>query len=141
MEKIIHECEVCYIAMVDGTKPYILPFNFAYETDTIYLHCDNQGYKLDVLHKNPAVAINFNIGNELFYRNKEVGCSWGMKYKSVNFSGDAEFVDDYDEKYRVMKLFMNKYAGEDYEFSKPSIRNIAIIRIPVKSMIGKKYGY
>ena len=141
IEAIINEAEVCYAGMVDSDKPYVLPFNFAYEKGNIYLHCDVKGYKLDVLRKNPNMCINFNIGNELFYRHKQVGCSWGMKFKSVNASGKVEFIDDYDLKYSVMKLFMLKYAGEDYEFSEPSIKNVVIMRIKVKDFTGKKYGY
>ena len=141
MEEIINEAEVCSVAMVNGDSPYILPFNFAYKDQTIYLHCDVEGFKLDILRKNPSVCINFNTGNELFYRHKQVGCSWGMKYKSVNAYGSIVFVEDYDIKYSVMKLFMQKYAGEDYEFSEPSIKNVVILRLEVKEFTGKKYGY
>jgi len=140
-EDIINEAEVCTVAMVKGKEPYVLPFNFAYRDEIIFLHCDTVGLKLDILRENPSVCINFNTGNELFYRHKQVGCSWGMKYKSVNASGQVEFVDDYDEKYSVMKLFMLKYAGDDYEFSEPSIRNVVIMKIKVKEFTGKKYGY
>ena len=141
MEAIINEAEVCTMAMVDGNKPYILPFNFAYKDKTVFLHCDTQGHKLDLLKKNSSACINFNTGNELFHRHKEVGCSWGMKYKSVIAFGDIEFIEDYDEKYAVMKEFMLKYAGEDYEFSEPSIRNVVVMKLKVKEFTGKKYGY
>jgi nitroimidazol reductase NimA-like FMN-containing flavoprotein (pyridoxamine 5'-phosphate oxidase superfamily) len=141
MEDIINEAEVCTVAMVNGNSPYILPFNFAYKEETIFFHCDVEGFKLDLLKKNPAVAVNFNTGNELFYRHKQVGCSWGMKYKSVNASGNIEFIEDYDTKYSVMKMFMQKYAGENYEFSEPSIKNVVIMQLKVKEFTGKKYGY
>ena len=141
MDSIINEADVCYVGFVDKDQPYVLPFNFAYRDEQIFLHCDNVGHKLDILGVNPRVCINFNTGNELFNRNKEVGCSWGMKYKSINVYGKAEFIEDYDEKYRVMKDFMMKYAGEDFEFSEPSIKNVKVIRIRVESITGKKYGY
>jgi hypothetical protein len=64
-----------------------------------------------------------------------------MKYRSVNVFGRVEFIDDYDEKYRIMKLVMLKYAGEDYEFSEPSIRNVVIIKVNVGRVTGKAYGY
>lgn len=141
MEAIINEAEVCTMAMVQDSKPYLLPFNFAYQNQNIYLHCDTEGFKLDLLKKNPAVCINFNTGNELFHRHMEVACSWGMKYKSVNAFGEIEFLEDYDEKYAIMKLFMLKYAGEDYEFSEPSIRNVVVMKLSVREFTGKKYGY
>lgn len=141
LEQIINDADVCYVGMNDNGQPYVLPFNFAFNQSKIYLHCDNVGHKLDVLAKNPRVCINFNTGNELFYRNKEVACSWGMKYKSVNVFGIATIIEDYDEKYRIMKEFMIKYTGEEYEFSEPSIRNVKIIEITPDQLTGKKYGY
>jgi len=141
LEKIINEAQVCYLGMTEGDHPYVLPMNFAYEEDIIFLHAAPEGHKLDVLKANPNVCVNFNTGNEVFHRHKEVGCSWGMKFKSVNAFGRAGFIEDYDEKYRIMQLFMMKFAGEPYEFSEPSIRNVAIIRIDIEKLTGKTYGY
>ncbi len=141
MENIINEAQVCYLGMSDGLKPYILPMNFAYEPGIFYLHSAPEGFKLGVMKTNPEVCININTGNELFHRHKEVGCSWGMKFKSVNGFGKAEFIEDYAEKYRIMQLFMVKFSGESYEFSEPSIRNVAIIKVVAEKMTGKVYGY
>jgi len=141
MQAIMQEAEVCYVGMTDIDQPYVLPFNFSIRDQTIFLHSDNEGYKLDLIERNPKVCINFNIGNELFYRHKQVGCSWGMKYKSVNAFGKIQFIEDYDEKYQIMKEFMLKYAGEDFEFSEPSIKNVKIMAIQVEKFTGKKYGY
>lgn len=140
-EKIINEAQVCYLGMSESDHPYVLPMNFAYDQGVFYLHAAPEGHKLDVLIANPNVCINFNTGNELFHRHKEVGCSWGMKFKSVNVFGKASFISDYAEKYRIMQLFMIKFAGESYEFSEPSIRNVAIIRVDIEKMTGKVYGY
>ena len=141
IDQIINTAQTCYVGMTDGDDPYVLPMNFAYEPGAVYLHADVKGLKLDILRKNPSVCINFNTDNELFYRHKQVGCSWGMKYRSVNVFGRVEFIDDYDEKNRIMKLVMLKYAGEDYEFSEPSIRNVVIIKVNVGKVTGKAYGY
>ncbi|MCK9324845.1 MAG: pyridoxamine 5'-phosphate oxidase family protein [Bacteroidales bacterium] len=141
IDQIINEAQTCYVGLANENNPYVVPMNFAYESGVVYLHADTKGLKLDILKNNPSVCINFNVGNELFYRHKEVGCSWGMKFKSVNLFGNVEFIDDYDEKYRIMKLVMLKYTGENYEFSEPSIRNVVIMRIKATKMTGKVYGY
>jgi len=138
---IIDEAQVCHLAMTEGDQPYVLPMNFARDGNCIYFHCDNIGYKLSVIEANPKVCVNFNTGNELFHRHEEVACSWGMKYKSVNISGIMEMVEEYDEKYRIMKQFMLKYAGKEYEFSVPSIKNVRIYKVVASEITGKKYGY
>ncbi len=138
---IIDETQVCCVAMCRSDQPYLVPMNFARDESYVYLHCDNKGEKLDILAENPRVCINFNSGNELFYRHEEVACSWGMKYKSVNLNGVIETVSDYSDKYRIMKLFMVKYAGRDFEFSEPAIRNVKVLRVALGGLTGKKYGY
>jgi nitroimidazol reductase NimA-like FMN-containing flavoprotein (pyridoxamine 5'-phosphate oxidase superfamily) len=140
-EKIIHEAQVCYVGLSENDSPYVVPMNYAWEEGAFYLHAAPEGYKLEILRKNPKVCLNINIGNELFHRHKEVGCSWGMKYKSITVSGNASFIADYDDKYRIMQLFMLKFSGETYEFSEPSIRNVAIVKVAVAKMTGKVYGY
>lgn len=141
MHSIINESQVCHLGLVDDDQPYILPFNFTIRDQSIFLHSDNIGYKLEIIKKNPKVCINFNVGNELFYRHKQVGCSWGMKYKSINVFGKIQFIDNYDEKYLVMQEFMLKYAGEKFEFSEPSIKNVKIMEVKIDRITGKKYGY
>ena len=74
MEKIINEAQVCYLGMSEDDNPYVLPMNFTYDSGAFYLHAAMEGHKLEVLKGNPKVCINFNTGNELFHRHKEVGC-------------------------------------------------------------------
>jgi hypothetical protein len=63
-----------------------------------------------------------------------------MKFKSVNAHGKVRFIEDYQEKYRIMKIFMLKYAGQDYEFSEPSIRNVVVMQVDIEKLTGKVYG-
>lgn len=50
LEKIINNCDVCHIAMVDeNKKPYVLPFNFGYKDGEIILHSAQQGKKINIL--------------------------------------------------------------------------------------------
>ena len=55
IEEIINNTQLCYVAMSLNDEPYVLPFNFAYENRTIYLHSAPEGKKIDILEKNPKV--------------------------------------------------------------------------------------
>ena len=142
IEEIIRQAQVCHVGMVDGDTPYVLPFNFAYEERTVYLHCAPVGKKLDVLAKNNNVCITFDIDHKISYRHEHVACSWGMKFKSVVLHGKAEFVNDYDEKIRIMNLVMKKYAGHDqFKYNAPAVNNVRVLKIAVETITGKQFGY
>lgn len=140
-ENIINEAIVCRIALVDGEKPYILPFNFGYENKTLYLHSASEGKKIDIIKKNNNVSISFDIDHELFHRDEGVACSYGMKYRSVIITGKMTDINDYNEKVRVMNIFMLKYAGKEFSYNAPAIKNVKVFKVEIEEMTGKKYGY
>jgi len=140
-ERIIKRAKICHVGMIDGDKPYVLAFNFGYENKTIYLHTSNYGGKLGILEKNNNVCIEFDVDHELFYRDKEVACSWTWKYRSVIAHGKAEIIDDYEEKIKGLKIFMKNYSDINFKFSKPSVDNVIVIKIKIEKITGRQFKY
>lgn len=143
LEEIIQRCESCNVAMVDlEGKPYLIPMNFGFEDNVLYLHSAPEGKKLEILKKNPEVCVSFSTDHVVRYQNKTVGCSYSMKYRSVLLYGSVDFVEDFDEKERIMHIFMKHYKAEEgYRFGVPAIKNVCVMRIEVEKMEGRVYGY
>ncbi len=141
IEEIINKADICHIGLVDGDKPYVLPFNFAYQNRVIFLHTAPEGKKNDVIEKNNNICISFDIDTKLSFRNEEMACSYSMKYRSVVLSGKAMLINDYDEKVRVMNLIMVKYTGKEFTYNAPAINNIKIYKVEIEEITGKKFGY
>ena len=119
LEEIIKRCEVCHIAMVDqNNMPYILPFNFGYKDDTIYLHSAPVGKKIDILKNNPNVCVAFNTDHQLRWQSEKVACSWSMKYRSILAYGKVEFITDYDKKLTLSTDALKRFRkfGRKYWF-------------------------
>ncbi len=142
IREVINKCDVCYVGMIDNEgKPYVLPFNFGYEEGSIYLHMAPQGKKIDALSNNPDVCVAFSTDHELFHRHENVACSYGMKYRSVLAHGRVEFVEDFEEKVRIMNVTMQKYTGKDFSYNAPAIKNVTVCRVMVESIEGRLSGY
>lgn len=141
MLEIINQCKFCHIGFVDGDMPYVLGFNFGYEDNIIYLHCAKEGKKLDIIRKNNNVCVMFDTGHEFFHRHEHVACSYRMRYKSVMAIGKAYIVDDYDEKMKGLQILMRQYSDRSFEYSKPSVDNVVIIKIEIEKMTGRKFEY
>ncbi|MFW5707411.1 MAG: pyridoxamine 5'-phosphate oxidase family protein [Bacteroidota bacterium] len=141
-QQVIDKCEACYIAMIDqDNKPYVLPFNFGFENNTIYLHSGPVGRKLDIMRNNPEVCVNFSTDHKLFFRNEEVACSYGMRYRSVLAFGKIVFVEDYDEKVECMNIIMRKYTGKDFSYNPPAINNLVIYKVVIDKIETKISNY
>ncbi len=141
MEDIINKADVCHVAFVDGDKPYVLPFNFAYDNKTVYLHCAPEGKKIEIIKSNNNVCISFDIDHELFHRDKEVACSYGMKFRSVIVTGKIVEIEDYNEKVISFNILMTKYTGKAFSYNAPAINNVKVFKVEIEEMTGKKYGY
>jgi nitroimidazol reductase NimA-like FMN-containing flavoprotein (pyridoxamine 5'-phosphate oxidase superfamily) len=139
---IIKRSQWCHLAMTDVTgKPYVIPLNFGFRDDVIYMHGAQKGKKIDALKMNPKVCINFSIDHVLRYQSEEVACSWSMKYRSVLCYGKAEFVEDPVEKTSALRIVMAQYSGNEFTFNPPSIREVSVWKIPVEKFEGRVYGY
>jgi len=141
LEAIIKKCKVCRVGMVEGDIPYVLAMNFGYEDQTIWLHCAKEGKKIDILKHNNKVCLEFDADHKLFARHEEVACSWRFAYRSVLINGHALFVDDYDEKIKGLNIFMKNYSDKPFEYSKPSVDNVQLIKIPIESITGRSFEY
>ena len=142
IEQIIRKCQVCHIAMVDPDgQPYLLPFNFGYENNILYFHSARMGKKMSVLTNNPNVCVEFSTDYLLRFQNENVGCSYSMKYRSVLAYGKVEFIDDPDQKIRIMNIIMKNYASGDFTYSLPSINEISCWIVKIDKLEGKINGY
>ena len=142
INQIIDLCEVCYVSMVDeNNMPYVLPFNFGYENGVIYLHSAKTGKKIKILKAKPNVCIVFSTGHQIRFQHPDVACSYMMKYRSVQAFGEVEFIDDYDEKVKILNMVMKKYTGKDFKYSKPSVDEVETFIVKVSQISGKEFGY
>jgi uncharacterized protein len=142
IRSIISRCQVCHVAMTDPNgKPYVLPFNFGFEEDVIYFHSAMHGKKIDILKTNPALCVSFSTDLVLRYQHEEVACSYSMKYRSVLAYGTAEFVEDPDEKVKMMNILMKNYSARDFKFNPPSIREVCCWKMKVEKFECRVYGY
>ncbi|MEN8907133.1 MAG: pyridoxamine 5'-phosphate oxidase family protein [Clostridiales bacterium] len=138
IEKIINEAVVCRIALSDENNPYIVPMNFGYQSNYIYLHSARKGKKIDILKVNNNVC--FEVEAQVKVIESENACDWTTSYYSVIGFGKAELIiDDNDEKIKGLNVIMEKYSGNKiHEYSQEKLDKITLIKIYLESISGKK---
>ena len=139
---ILKEALVCRIALCHDNKPYIIPMNFGFKNNCLYLHSATEGRKIDILKENNNICFEVDIKNEIV--ESENACNWGMKYYSLIGSGKAIFIEDIEEKKKSLDIIMQKYNEKDNkssEYSKSALDKTVVIKIELTEITGKKSGY
>lgn len=141
IESILQEALVCRLGLSDKGQPYVVPVNFGYRDNCLFIHCANEGRKLDIIKKNNRVCFEVDIAHEII--RGETPCTWAFKYKSVIGFGTAHIISDAEEKRKGLDVIMQKYSGEPGEFVYPegSLDRVTIIKVEIETMTGKQSGY
>lgn len=141
IEEIISKNTVCYVAMIDTNgMPYVIPMNFGYKDDVIYLHSAREGHSIKSLEINPNVCITFCTEPTLTYQNKEVACSYRMKGASIICRGKVFFEGDFAKKVDALDIIMNHYSSRTFKYSEPSVNNVKIWKVEIEDISSKVFG-
>lgn len=142
IDQIIQSCEHCFVGISekDGS-PYVFPMNFAYADGVIILHSGPHGKHLQLLETDNRVCVTFcTENNKILYQHPDVACSYSMQSKSVLCKGKIEFVENQEEKERLIKLFMRHYTDREFKISAPAIRNVKVWIMKPETITAKAFG-
>jgi len=138
IRSILEEALVCRLGLSDDGMPYVVPMNFGLGEGCIYLHCANEGRKLDILRRNNRVCFETDILHEVSRHALCCGCS--ACFDSVIGFGRAVIVEDPDEKRVALDRLMEHYGAEGpFTYAEGSFAKTTIIRIDIESMTGKHH--
>jgi len=140
INEIIKSCKTCYLAMSDNNIPYVLPMNFALDGDSVILHSAQEGRKWETMKKNPKVCLNWTLGEELAWQDARSGCSYRVKSKTVLVEGEVETINDFDEKYQLLKILMAQYSNREFKFNAPAVKNVGILKVRIEKITAKEFG-
>jgi len=124
--------------------PQIIPMNFVYISDVIYMHSHVRGEKLDNIRRNQKVGFEVDKNLEFlpsYFSDPTDASLADTLYISVVIKGNASIVSDKEEKTTALNGLMKKYQPEGgYEPIKPEmdvLDEVVVIKIVPKSLRGK----
>lgn len=137
LEAILQKATIVRLAMVDNEMPYLLPFNFGYSENCIYIHSAPAGKKLEVLRQNPQVC--FEVEDETATVEGDIACRWSTMYRSIIGYGKVVIVTGFDEKVKALDIIMQQHgAPANMEFNPKEVDFIVVLKIKIDSMTGKQ---
>jgi len=124
--------------------PQIIPMNFVYVNDTLYMHSHTKGEKLENIARNKKVGFEVDQYLEFlpsYFTDPTDASQADTLYISVVIKGHGIIVFDRNEKTLALNALMKKYQPEGkYENMRPEMEvvdEVAIIKVVPTTMRGK----
>ena len=139
IEEILTTSEICRLGFMDNNKPYILPFNYGYRDNCLYIHCANKGKKIDLIKQNNHVCIE--IEQTATIEKYEKACKWTTTYRSLVGYGYVEIITDYERKRQGMDIIMRHNganSSHDLNYERNQINSMSILKVEISKMTGKQ---
>ncbi|MEX0657295.1 MAG: pyridoxamine 5'-phosphate oxidase family protein [Nitrosopumilaceae archaeon] len=147
-EKIIeflnqeHTGRICSID--ENGYPQIIPMNFVFLNDSVYMHSHTRGQKLDNIRRNDKVGFEVDRSLEFlpsYFTHPTDASQADTLYISVVIKGRGVIVEDRNEKTVALNGLMKKYQPEGgYDPIKEDMEvldEVTIIKVIPESMKGK----
>lgn len=145
IKEFLQEEHVGRIASIDANGfPQIIPMNFVFLNDAIYMHSHVKGEKLDNISQNNKVG--FEVDRELeflpsYFSDPHDASLADTLYISVVIKGLGSFVSDRDEKTLALNGLMEKYQPEGhYDPLTPDMQvldAVSVIKVVPQTLHGK----
>ena len=124
--------------------PQIIPMNFVFINDVIYMHSHIRGEKLDNIRRNQKVGFEVDKSLEFlpsYFSDPTDASLADTLYISVVIKGNGSIVSDREEKTTALNGLIKKYQPEGgYEPIKPEmgvLNEVEVIKIVPESLRGK----
>lgn len=138
IQDILSKSEVCRIAMIDGADPYVVPVNYVYSNNMLYVHSAPEGRKIELLKRNNRVCFEIEYGSEIV--SSDLPCKGTVKYRSLIGYGRIEIATDEETKRLGLDLLIAKYGGAAGEYDKESFEKVVMLVLKIDEVSGKQSG-
>jgi nitroimidazol reductase NimA-like FMN-containing flavoprotein (pyridoxamine 5'-phosphate oxidase superfamily) len=137
IEEILSKSLICRIGMICNGVPYIVPLNYGYTMNAIYIHSASEGKKINILKANNKVCFEIEDTTEII--KKDLSCDWATKYRSLIGYGTIEIINDEEQKKRGLDIIMAQHGKkENTVYKETQVEKIVILKLTIERVTGKQ---
>ena len=135
IKKIILKAKYGVLSLCGEGLPYGVPLSHAMDGDTIYFHCAEKGFKIDLIKSNPKGHFVF-VSHAKILPDKAT-----VDYKSAMAYGTLRIVDTPEERKKafsaIVAQYMKKYPKQAKDIIAKSGAKTALVAMDIEGMSGK----
>ena len=145
LTEILSNSQVVRIAFSTDNIPHIVPLNFGYFNNKLYIHSAAEGSKIELTKKNDYVCFEMELFSEII--KDDVACNWTTKYRSIIGWGRISIIKDREEKRKGLDVIMQKYGwthprplqGEEL-YNENALSQMVLLVVEIEKYTGKQSG-
>ena len=137
--ELLSSAEVCRVAMVDNGEPYVIPLNYGYCDNALYIHSAAAGRKIEILKRNKRVC--FEIESPILIVRSAEPCHWGSRARSLVGYGNVEIVTDREQKKQGLDIIMRQHGKTDPNlYDEKQLDAVLVLKVVIESVTCKQVG-
>ncbi|MBA2875547.1 pyridoxamine 5'-phosphate oxidase family protein [Thermaerobacillus caldiproteolyticus] len=108
INRLLQEASTGFLGLADGDEPYVVPLNFVWWNNCVYVHGAEEGRKMEIIKSNPRVC--FTVSENAGTMVHPVPAKTSTAYMSVIIFGRASVVSDLEEATAALQQLLYKYV-------------------------------
>lgn len=139
LNQILEKSEICRLGLVENNEAYIVPVNFAYADNCIYIHSALMGRKMEIMRNNNRVSFEMELHHEII--KSDIPCGWTTQYRSLMGKATVQIDNSPEMKKTGLDLIMKKYGAEmELNYDESILARMTIIVLNITEITGKQSG-
>jgi len=138
IEEILSKSSVCRLGFAFENLPYIIPVNYGYRENKIYIHSAPSGEKIELINKCKTVCFEIELESEVL--KYDIACKWTTRYRSIIGYGTVKIITDSEEKKKGMDIIMAQHGGLMKNKYNSSFERMVILELAIERLTAKQAG-
>lgn len=133
-DALLCRAEVLRLGLVDADGPYVVPVNFGYDGERIYVHGPREGRRIAAVAEGARVCFEVDEG-EIVRADRP--CGFTSRFRSVIGYGTARLLASAEEKRHGLDAIMRHYGSSGEGIPDAKLEVTSVMAIVIEGMDGK----
>jgi len=113
IDEIIRSTAVMHLGLSIDNIPFVVPLFYAYDGNVLYFHSAKAGTKIEILKRNNVVCFEISVDHDIIPADS--ACDFEAKHRTVIGTGKVFFVEDSNEKRRILDMIIGRFSDKKFE--------------------------
>lgn len=136
-DALLRRAEVLRLGMFDDDGPYVVPVNFGYDGECIYVHGPREGRRIALLAEGARLCFEVDEGEIV---PGDAACSFTSRFRSVIGYGTARLLEAEADKRHGLDVIMRHYGSTAEGIPAAKLGITSVMELRIESMDGKWHG-
>jgi nitroimidazol reductase NimA-like FMN-containing flavoprotein (pyridoxamine 5'-phosphate oxidase superfamily) len=142
IKAILMENNLLHLGLSENNMPYIVPINYGYDGEFLYMHCALEGRKIEIIKSSmteEGAPCCFEISDSIEVVIEDESAECTTHYRSIVGFGKLTLITDTTEKLDALKILVRHIEKrEPTSLPEAVVKRTRMLRIKIEEINGKK---